>query len=356
MKTAIVTGVTGQDGSYLAELLISEGYTVYGCIRRNSDFTTRRIDHIFHHPQFKSVFLDVVDNVALNHIISDVKPDLFFNLAAQSHVGVSFDLPYYTAISDGVAVLVIIEALKRFAPKCRLYQAGTSELFGGDPKYAPQDIETKLNPRSPYAVAKQMAHQSVLNARLSGDLQAINGVLFNHESPRRGRTFVTKKITRFAADYVNNKLDSSEPVLRLGNLDALRDWGYAPDYVKLMYQMMADYKGEDFLLGTGVTTSIRKFCEMTFSEVGIDLMFEGKGLSEVGIDKKTSKKVVMIDPKYFRPLEVDKLQAGKTGNVYLNQKDQVSLQELVKRMVWYDLRHQEYGNPEFTDKFSVFWS
>jgi GDPmannose 4,6-dehydratase len=357
MKKAIITGVTGQDGSYLAELLISNGYAVYGCMRRNSDFTTRRIDHLFYHEQFYSVYLDVSDPVALSHVISEVKPELFFNLAAQSHVGVSFELPYYTSIADGVAVIVIIEALKKFAPNCKLYQAGTSELFGGLPGTAPQDILTRFEPRSPYAVAKQMAHQSIMNTRLAGDLQAVNGVLFNHESPRRGKTFVTKKITRFAAQYVSKKLNKGNELLRLGNMDALRDWGYAPDFVKIMYEKLTNFNGSDFLVGTGVTTSVRSFCRMAFKEVGIDIEFEGDGLNEIGYDSKTSQKVIVIDERYFRPLEVDVLQAGVDGNEYLlDSHGKTDISELIKNMIWYDLRYENYGHAEFENHFSSYWN
>lgn len=354
MKSAIITGVTGQDGSYMAELLITQGYTVYGCLRRNSDFTTRRIDHLFHHDQFNPVFLDVTDQVALNHIVSKVKPDLFINFAAQSHVGVSFELPYYTTIADGVAVIVIIEALKSFAPKCILYQAGTSELFGGDPKFAPQEIDTPMFPRSPYAVAKHMAHQSIKNAKDAGDLMSINGVLFNHESPRRGKTFVTKKITQYVAKY-ENAIDKSivEP-LRLGNLDAFRDWGYAPDYVQSIFENITSSDPADFLVGTGVTTTVRDFCKMAFKQIGVDLVFENSGVQEIAIDKSRSKEVISIDPKYFRPLEVDRLEAGEKGNQLL-KTDFLTLEKLVERMVWYDLRNTEYGFKEFENKFSVFW-
>ena len=348
----IITGVTGQDGSYLAELLIKEGYSVYGGIRRNSDFTTKRINHLFNHPKFTSFNFDSCDSSSVSDILSQIKPKFFFNLAALSHVGTSFDIPNYVAQADGLSVVALINLIQRLAPNCIFYQASTSELFGGASGQSPQDITTNFDPRSPYAVAKQMAFYTALNARRSGSLCTVNGILFNHESPRRGRTFVTKKITLHVANLINKKIHST---LKLGNLDALRDWGYAPDYVEVMYESVLKPDREVYICGTGKSVTVRDFCKMAFQSQGFELFFEGSGVAEKGYERSTGRLMVEVSSKYFRPLEVEILTAGERGNLLLERKH-CGLEELVSLMTDYDLKYDDYGGYEFDDRYSRFWS
>ncbi|MDB0032798.1 GDP-mannose 4,6-dehydratase [Amylibacter sp.] len=351
MKSAIVTGVTGQDGSYLSELLLSEGYFVYGGLRRNSDFTTDRINHIFDHPNFKAFNFDSVDpNSAIQTIIKS-KPNLFFNLAAMSHVGTSFDLPNYAGLADGLGVVGLIEILRLYAPDCVFYQASTSELFGGELGQSPQDLDTRFDPRSPYAVAKQMAYYATLNARRRGDLMTVNGILFNHESPRRGKTFVTKKITRHVGSL---KRQGNQNILELGNLSAVRDWGYAPDYVQIMYDSVINPTDDVYCCGTGIGKTVRQFCSLAFNAIGIELIFHGEGLDEKGYNSKTGEVLITVNEKYYRPLEVECLIAGLKGNKLMNTKH-FNLDELVSEMVDYDIKNDKYGANENEVRHSRFW-
>lgn len=351
IKSAVITGVTGQDGSYLAELLICEGYKVFGGIRRNSDFTTKRIDHLFDHSDFCPFNYDAHDHSSLIDICIAHKPKLFFNLAALSHVGTSFDLPDYVSQTDGLSVVSMVNLIAKLLPDCVFYQASTSELFGGDVNQAPQDVETPFDPRSPYAVAKQMAFYSSLNARRSESLCTVNGILFNHESPRRGKTFVTKKITRHISSFVKNR--DVEP-LKLGNLDAIRDWGFAPDYVEIMYDSVINPLQSVYVCGTGVGTTVREFCSKAFDYIGCDIEFDGAGLDEIGYLKSSGKKVIEISQKYFRPLEVDRLIAGERGNLLLGRKSS-NIDEIIGNMIEYDLQYQNYGGREHENRHSKFW-
>lgn len=351
MKKAIITGVTGQDGSYLAELLLSRGFKVFGGIRRNSDFTTKRINHIFNNDNFVTFNYDATDPNSVIRVLLEDKIDYFFNLAALSHVGTSFDIPNYATQADGASVVQLLELIKQQAPSCVFYQASTSELFGGSPGQAPQDIDTALDPKSPYAVAKLMAFYSALNARRSGDLMTVNGILFNHESPRRGKTFVTKKISQYVASHHNKNARSS---LQLGNLGAIRDWGFAPDYVEIMLDSVLTPDEAVYCCGTGIGYTVRQFCEFAFSVVGIDIVFEGEGLDEKGIDKSTGQVLVEVNEKYFRPLEVDILIAGKSGNK-LRERSFLNLEGIVENMVSYDLSNNEYGGFEDAGRYSKFW-
>lgn len=351
MKKAIITGVTGQDGSYLAELLLSRGFKVYGAIRRNSDFTTKRINHIFHNKNFVTFNYDAVDPNSIIKVLLEDKIDYFFNLAALSHVGTSFDIPNYAIQADGGSVVQLLELLKQYSRSCVFYQASTSELFGGSLGQAPQDIETVLDPKSPYAVAKLTAFYSALNARRSGQLMTVNGILFNHESPRRGKTFVTKKVTQYVANY--NKKNTTGP-LKLGNLDAIRDWGFAPDYVEVMLDSVLEPDDAIYCCGTGIGHTVRQFCTLAFAVVGTEIVFEGQGLGEKGVDKATGEVLVEVAEKYFRPLEVDTLIAGESGNKLL-KRSFLRLEGVVENMVSYDLSNDEYGGFEDADRYSKFW-
>ena len=306
-KKALITGVTGQDGSYLAELLLDKGYEVHGIIRRSSSFNTARIDHLYNNPQIlgKKMFLhygDVTDTSNLNRLLEKIQPNEIYNLAAQSHVKISFDLPEYTAEVDAVGTLRFLDAIREVGLKPKFYQASTSELFG-KAQQVPQSEKTPFYPRSPYGVAKLYGYWIIVNYREAYNLFACNGILFNHESPRRGETFVTRKITRAAAKI---KLGIEEK-LSLGNLNAKRDWGYAPEYVEGMWRMLQSPKADDFVLATGETHTVREFAELTFKELGIDVKWEGEGAKEKGIDKKTKKVIVEIDPRHYRPTEVELL-------------------------------------------------
>jgi len=307
VKKALITGITGQDGSYLTELLLEKDYEVHGIIRRSSSFNTGRIDHLFNNPEIygKKLFLhygDLTDSSNLNRLLDKTEPDEIYNLGAQSHVLVSFEVPEYTAEVDGVGVLRFLDAIKEGGLRTRFYQASTSEQFG-KVQEIPQTETTPFYPRSPYGVAKLYAYWIVKNYREAYNLFACNGILFNHESPRRGETFVTRKITRAAARIKAGLQDK----LLLGNLDAKRDWGYAPEYVGAMWRMLQQDQPEDFVIATGETHSVREFCLNAFAELGMNIHWQGQGVAEKGIDSKTSKTLIEINPRYFRPTEVDLL-------------------------------------------------
>lgn len=340
MKKALITGVTGQDGAYLSEFLLKKGYEVHGIKRRSSSFNTQRIDHLYQDPhvnnkRFILHYGDLTDTSNLVRILQEVQPDEIYNLGAQSHVQVSFEVPEYTADTVGNGTLRLLEAIRILGmeKKVRFYQASTSELFG-KVQEVPQKETTPFYPRSPYAVAKLYGYWIVVNYRESYGMYACNGILFNHESPIRGETFVTRKVTRAAARIKLGLQDK----LYMGNIDAKRDWGYAGDYVELMWLMLQQDKPDDYVMATGVTTTVRDFITMAFKEVGITLRWEGKGIDEKGIDTETGKVLVEIDPRYFRPAEVE-LLIGDPTKAYkaLGWKPKVQLPELVKMMVENDL-------------------
>jgi GDPmannose 4,6-dehydratase len=340
-KKALITGITGQDGSYLAEFLLEKGYEVHGIKRRASSFNTGRIDHIYQDPHEKArrFFLyygDMTDPTNLIRIVQKVQPDEIYNLAAQSHVQVSFEMPEYTANTDALGTLRLLEAIRILGleKKTKFYQASTSELFSGKPEEIPQNEHTPFHPRSPYAVAKLYAYWITVNYREAYGIFACNGIIFNHESPRRGETFVTRKITRAAARI---SLGLEEKVY-LGNLDAKRDWGHSKDAVEAMWLILQQPEPDDYVIATGQQHSVREFCELAFRKVGIDLEWQGEGLDEKGIDKKTGKVIVEIDPRYFRPAEVESLCGDATkAREKLGWQPKISFEELVKEMVKFDL-------------------
>ena len=336
-KTALITGITGQDGSYLAEFLLERGYVVHGIIRRSSSFNTGRIDHLFNDSAIYGtrMFLhygDVVDTSNLNRLLEKIHPDEIYNLAAQSHVKVSFEIPEYTAEVDALGTLRFLDAIRETALKTKFYQASTSELYGMAQEI-PQNEKTPFYPRSPYGVAKLFGYWIVVNYREAYNLHACNGILFNHESPRRGETFVTRKATRAAARI---KLGIQDK-LTLGNLDATRDWGYAPEYVDGMWRMLQLEKAEDFVLATGETHSVREFVDVVFKELDMELEWKGKGLEEKGVSKKDGKVLVEVDARYHRPTEVDRLvgDAAKAKQK-LGWKATTSFQDLARLMAQAD--------------------
>ncbi len=339
MKKALITGITGQDGSYLAEFLLEKGYEVHGIIRRSSSFNTGRIDHIYQDPHVgkRNLILhygDLSDATNLIRIVQEVRPDEIYNLGAQSHVKVSFEKPEYTANSDGIGALRILEAIRILGleKKTKFYQASTSEMFGASTP--PQNEETPFYPRSPYGAAKLYAHSITINYREAYGIFAVSGILFNHESPRRGQTFVTKKITRAVAKIKHNLQDK----LYIGNLDAERDWGHAKDYVEAMYLMLQRDTPEDFVIATGKKYSVRYLCELAFKNIGIEIVWQGEGVDEKGVDKKTGKILIEIDQKYFRPSEVESLLGDpKKAEKKLKWKAKISFEDLIKEMVDYDL-------------------
>lgn len=340
MKVALITGITGQDGAYLAELLLEKGYTVHGIKRRSSLINTDRIDHLYQDPHEKNVrfklhYGDLSDSTNLIRIVQEVQPDEIYNLGAMSHVKVSFDSPEYTANVDGIGTLRVLEAVRilGLTKKTRIYQASTSELYGLVQE-VPQRESTPFYPRSPYAVAKLYGYWITVNYREAYEMYACNGILFNHESPIRGETFVTRKITRAAAKISLGLQDK----LFLGNLDAKRDWGHAKDYVEAMWLILQQDKAEDFVIATGITTTVRDFVRMAFKEAGIEIEFRGHGVEEVGYDKKTGKEIVHVDPEYFRPTEVELLIGDpKKAMAKLNWKPKFDLEALVKDMMKSDL-------------------
>jgi GDPmannose 4,6-dehydratase len=346
MKKALITGITGQDGSYLAELLLGKGYEVHGIVRRASSFNTKRIDHIYQdrHEDDVNMFLhygDLTDSSNLNRLIEQVEPCEIYNLAAQSHVQVSFEVPEYTAEADGIGVLRILDAIRECGSDARFYQASTSELYGKVME-VPQTETTPFYPRSPYGVAKQYGFWITKNYRESYGLHASNGILFNHESPRRGETFVTRKITMAVA-----RIDRGlQECLYMGNIDALRDWGYAKDYVDMMWMMLQQDQADDYVVATGEMHTVREFIEKSFAYVGRKIEWKGEAEKEVGIDSTTGKIVVRIDPKYYRPCEVEQLLGDPAkAKRQLGWEPQVKFEELVQIMTAGDLRLLD--NPKY---------
>ncbi|MBW6440677.1 GDP-mannose 4,6-dehydratase [Patescibacteria group bacterium] len=342
MKKALITGITGQDGSYLAELLLEKGYEVHGIIRRASTFNTGRIDHLYQDPHInnRTLFLhygDLSDASNLSRLLEKIKPDEIYNLGAQSHVRVSFDIPEYTADITALGTLRLLDAIKETKIKTKFYQASSSEMFG-KVQEVPQNENTVFYPRSPYGCAKVYAYWITKNYRESYNLFACNGILFNHESPRRGETFVTRKITR-GLSRIKNGL---EKTLYLGNLDAKRDWGYAKDYVEGMWLMLQQEKPADYILATGETHSVREFVEESCKQLDINLIWSGCGINEKGIDKNTGNTIIEIDSEYFRPAEVDLLVGDPSkAKKELNWEPQVKFQELVKLMIKNDYKENK---------------
>jgi GDPmannose 4,6-dehydratase len=332
MKKALITGITGQDGSYLAELLLSKNYEVHGIIRRSSSFNTGRIDHIIHDPETEGRFFfhhgDLTDASNLNRLLEKIQPDEIYNLAAQSHVKVSFDLPDYTAQVDALGTLRFLDAIRETRLSTRFYQASTSELFG-KVQEVPQTENTPFYPRSPYGVAKLYGYWIMVNYREAYGLYACNGILFNHESPRRGETFVTRKITRAAARIKAALQDR----LMLGNLNAKRDWGYAPEFVEGMWLMLQQPEPDDYVLATGETHTVREFADHAFRELGIELDWHDSGADEKGIDSGTGKVLVAVDPDYYRPTEVDLLIGNpEKARNKLGWEPKIRFEELVGLM------------------------
>lgn len=336
MKTALITGVTGQDGSYLAEFLLEKGYDVHGTIRRSSTDYRERIAHLEGHPRFHLHYADMVDSMSLVKVVSKVRPDEIYNLAAQSHVQVSFDLPEYTANTDATGTLRVLEAVRiaGLEKSCRVYQASTSELYG-KVEEVPQNENTPFHPFSPYAVAKLYAYWIVKEYREAYNMYCCSGILFNHESERRGETFVTRKITLAAARIAQGKQDK----LYLGNLSSLRDWGYAKDYVECMWLILQQDKPEDYVIATGVQHSVREFATLAFHHVGIELEWVGEGIDEKGIDKATGRVLVEVSPDFYRPTDVVNLWGDPTkARESLGWNPQkTTFEELVKRMVDSDM-------------------
>ena len=335
-KKALITAVTGQDGSYLAELLLEKGYEVHGMVRRSSVEKRERIDHLEGNPNFTVHYGDLSDSLSLVRLIGSIKPDEIYNLAAQSHVGVSFDVPEYTADVVATGVLRVLEAVRicGLEKTCRIYQASTSELYG-KVEEVPQRETTPFHPYSPYAVAKQYGFWIVKEYREAYNMFCCNGILFNHESERRGETFVTRKISLAAARIAQDKQD----VLYLGNLSSLRDWGYAKDYVECMWLILQNDKPEDFVIATGEQHSVREFCEHAFREAGIELEFKGEGMDEVGIDKATGKTVIKVSPEFYRPTDVVNLwgDPAKAKTELGWNPTKTTFEELVKIMVAHDM-------------------
>ncbi len=344
MKKALITGITGQDGAYLAEFLMKKEYEVHGIKRRSSSFNTARVDHLYKDPhepdvQFFMHYGDLTDATNLIRIIQDIQPDEIYNLAAQSHVKVSFETPEYTANADALGTLRLLEAIRMLGleEKTKFYQASTSEIFG-KVQEIPQTEKTPFYPRSPYGVAKLYAYWITVNYREAYNMFACNGILFNHESPIRGETFVTRKITRAVARIKLGMQDK----LFLGNLDASRDWGYAGDYVKAMWLMLQQDEPDDYIIATGESHTVREFTEKAFKEVGIGIEWKGEGIEEVGVDDKNGRVIVEIDPRYFRPTEVDYLQGDASkAREKLGWEPEITFDELVSMMVKEDLKEAE---------------
>lgn len=329
-KQALIVGITGQDGSYLSELLLKKGYVVHGVLKRSSVFTTARIQHILSNSKLKLYYGDVTDSSNLFQILNDSQPDEIYNLAAQSNVGVSFKVPEYTAQTSGIGTLRLLDAIKNLKLNTKFYQASTSELFGGIPGTEPQSEKTPFYPKSPYGIAKLYSHWITINYRESFNLFACNGILFNHESPRRGLNFVSRKISIAVAKIITGK----QKVLELGNLDAKRDWGHTKDYVNAMWMMLQQKKPKDYVIATGKNYSVREFVTEAFSVVGKKIIWNGKGLNEVGKDSKTGKIFIKINKDYFRPSEVEILLGNPTkANIELGWKPNITFKELVKEMV-----------------------
>ena len=339
-KIALITGVTGQDGAYLSRFLLKKNYYVHGIKRRASSFNTGRLENIYvdpheKNPNFVLHYGDLTDSSNLIRIIQKTKPDEIYNLGAQSHVQVSFETPEYTANSDALGTIRILEAIRilNLSKKVKFYQASTSEMFGKSP--APQNEKTVFQPRSPYAVAKLYSYWVTVNYREAYGLFASNGILFNHESPMRGETFVTRKITRAVASILSGKQEK----LWLGNLDARRDWGHAEDYVEGMWKMLQHNQPEDFVLATGNSYTVRQFCEIAFKEIGIKIIWSGKGVKELGRDNKNGRILVQIDKRYFRPTEVDYLEGDASkAKEKLNWTPKISFEKMISEMVHSDIK------------------
>jgi GDPmannose 4,6-dehydratase len=350
-KRALITGITGQDGSYLAEFLLGKGYEVHGVIRRSSSFNTSRIEHLYmedlvrdiHTKKIQLHYGDLGDATGLIRLIGDIQPDEIYNLGAMSHVKVSFDIPEYTADTDGLGTLRLLEAIRilKMEKKVRIYQASTSELYGKVVE-VPQSETTPFYPRSPYGVAKIYAYWITRNYREAYGMFASNGILFNHESERRGETFVTRKISLAVANIVHGRQDC----LYLGNLSAQRDWGYAPDFVQCMWLILQHKQPDDFVIATGKMYTVREFCAHAFRRAGIELDWQGTGADEKGVDRKTGKTLVAVDPRYFRPTEVEQLlgNPAKAVRELGWNPQQTSFEQLVQKMVDHDLKHVAHEN------------
>jgi GDPmannose 4,6-dehydratase len=342
-KRALITGITGQDGSYLAELLLDRGYEVHGVVRRASTFNRQRIDHLRADTELRRRFHlhygDLGDTESLTTILGQVRPAEVYNLAAQSHVAISFRMPTYTGDVTGLGTVRLLEAVRNVVPEARFYQASSSELFGKVAE-VPQRETTPFHPRSPYAVAKLYAFWSTVHFREAYGMFAVNGILFNHESPRRGENFVTRKVTRSVAEISQGLRDT----VRLGNLNARRDWGFAGDFVEAMWLMLQAEQADDFVVGTGEDHSVRELCELAFSEIGVELEWNGEGVEEIGRDRATGAVRVEVDPRFFRPAEVDALLADSTrARNELGWRPRVGFPELVRMMVEHDL-HEVRGD------------
>ncbi|NQS89536.1 GDP-mannose 4,6-dehydratase [Patescibacteria group bacterium] len=348
-KSALITGVTGQDGSYLAELLIDKGYDVHGVRRRTSLLNSARIDHLYEEVQnparkLKLHYADLGDSSSLYKLVDLIKPSEIYNLGAQSHVGVSFEVPEYTGDVVALGTLRLLEAVRCCSADTKVYQASSSEMFG-KVRETPQTEKTPFYPRSPYGIAKVYAYWAMINYRESYDLFTCNGILFNHESPRRGRRFVTRKITRAVADIVLGK----QEVLYLGNMDASRDWGHAKDYVEAMWLMMQYSIPDDYVISMGETHTVREFVEKAFKEAGVDIEWRGVGLEEEGVNSETGKVLIKVDPLYFRPAEVDILLGDSTkAREVLKWKPKYSFDGLVKEMVKFDMENESRSNGYLT--------
>jgi GDPmannose 4,6-dehydratase len=349
-KVAFITGITGQDGSYLAEFLLAKGYVVHGLVRRNSDFTSRRIDPILFAENFFTHYGDVIDSTSLYGLLARIQPDEVYNLAAQSHVGVSFATADYSAQVNSLGNLRLLSAIRELGLRSRFYQASSSEIFGGLPETAPQNEATAFSPRSPYSAAKLFAYWTTAQFREAYGIHASNGLLFNHESPRRGKNFVTKKISQAVARIARGEQD----VVRLGNLSAERDWGYAPEYVAAMWQMLQQPQSGDYVIGTGDSYTVRQFVELCFAVIGVTIAWSGSGVDEVGYDVKSGTVRVKVDPYYFRPLETERLRADSTKAARgLGWAPKVRAPELARLMVRYDIVHNDYGFPDLVEDADV---
>ena len=337
-KTALITGVTGQDGSLLADYLLKKNYKIIGLKRRSSSFNTERINHLYKkgilNVKFFPFYGDLTDSSSLLRVIQSTKPNEIYNLGAQSHVHTSFETPEYTANSDAIGTLRILEAIRilKLNKKTKFYQASTSEIFGNTD--IPQNEKTPFRPRSPYAISKLYSYWQTINYREAYKIFAVNGILFNHEGPRRGETFVSRKITRFVASYLRN----NNQILYLGNLNAKRDWGSAKDYVETMWLMLQKKKPSDYVISTGTSRTVKNFAEEAFKNIGIKITWRGKGINEVGINQKTKRVLIKIDPGYFRPTDIDELRGdSRKARRELNWKPKTNFKSLVKEMVSKDI-------------------
>jgi GDPmannose 4,6-dehydratase len=337
-KTALITGVTGQDGSLLADYLLKKNYKIIGLKRRSSSFNTERINHLYKkgilNVKFFPYYGDLTDSSSLMRVIQSTKPNEIYNLGAQSHVHTSFETPEYTANSDAIGTLRILEAIRilKLNKKTKFYQASTSEIFGNTE--IPQNEKTPFRPRSPYAISKLYSYWQTINYREAYKIFAVNGILFNHEGPRRGETFVSRKITRFIASYLRN----NKQILYLGNLNAKRDWGSAKDYVETMWMMLQKKKPSDYVISTGVSRTVKDFAEEAFKNIDVKIKWKGKGINEIGVNKKTNKVLIKVDPGYFRPTDIDELRGdSRKARIELKWKPKTNFKSLVKEMVSKDI-------------------